>query len=139
MAATSSGPRGVIGGARGRFKSTRLNARIVTADTTLTPADSGSVIVINAAATKTMTLPSAATPGLRFTFTHQVATTSGNGHLIDPAGTDQVRGNGFTPANGKGAVCTQATSRIGDSITVVSDGSSAWYIESVTGTWAREA
>jgi hypothetical protein len=112
---------------------------IVTANTTLTAEDSGKVVVINAAATRTITLPAASTTGLRFTITHQVASTSGNGHLIDPAGTDLVRGNGFTPAAGKGAVCTQTTSRIGDSITLVSDGVSAWYIESVTGTWAREA
>lgn len=139
MAGITSGPRGVVGGARGRFKSTRDNVSIVTADTTLIPANSGSLIVINAAATKTMTLPSASVPGLVFTFTHQVASTSGAGHTIHPSGTDVMRGNGFTPAAGKGAVCTQATSRIGDAITVVSDGAGAWYIRSVTGTWAREA
>lgn len=139
MAAITSGPRGVVGANRFRAKSSRSNPRIVTADTTLTPADSGSVIIINAAATKTMTLPSAATAGLVYTFTHQVASTSGNGHTIHPVGTDVMRGNGFTPAAAKGAVCTQATARIGDTIRVVSDGVGAWYIEYLTGTWAREA
>lgn len=130
---TKARPAGVLFGAR-------FPLVTVTVDTTLTAADSGKVIVINAAATKTITLPAAsAGGGMRFTFTHQVASTSGAGHLIDPAGTDLVRGNGFTPAAGKGAQNTQATSRIGDSITLVSDGVSAWYIESVTGTWAREA
>jgi hypothetical protein len=117
----------------------RRDIAIVTADTTLTAAESGKMVVVNAAASKTITLPAASVAGLRYTITHQVATSSGNGHLVDPAGTDVVRGNGFTPAAGKGAVCTQATSRIGDSITLVSDGAGAWYIESVTGTWAREA
>jgi hypothetical protein len=140
MAQVTSGPRGVVGGTRARFKSVRVpNVRTLTADTTLTPADSGSLIVLNAAASKTITLPSAATPGLRFTLVHQVATSSGAGHLIDPAGTDLVRGNGVTPAAGKGIVNTQATSRIGDAIELVSDGVSAWYITNLTGTWAREA
>lgn len=112
---------------------------VVTADTTLTAADSGKHIVVNATASKTITLPAASTPGLRFTISEQVATASGAGHLIDPAGTDVVRGNGFTVAAGKGAVCTQATSRVGDSITLESDGLGAWYITSVVGTWAREA
>jgi hypothetical protein len=116
----------------------RRDVAIVTADTTLTAAESGKMVV-NAAASKTITLPAADKAGLRFTIIYQVATTSGSGHLVDPAGTDLVCGNGFTPAAGKGAVCTQATARIGDSITLVSDGAGAWYIESVTGTWAREA
>ena len=132
--------KGLFGSFGGQKAGVREGLTITTADLTLTANDSGKTVVVNAAATKTITLPAAsAGAGMRFTVTHQVATTSGNGHLVDPAGTDQVRGNGFTAANGKGAVCTQATSRVGDSITLVSDGVSAWYIESVTGTWAREA
>lgn len=132
--------KALLGAISGVLAGARAGLAIVTGDTTLTAAESGKVVVVNAAATKTITLPSAAAgAGMRFTVTHQVASTSGAGHLVDPAGTDLVRGNGFTPAAGKGAVCTQATSRIGDSITLVSDGVSAWYIESVTGTWAREA
>lgn len=112
---------------------------IVTADTTLTSADSHKTVVVNATASKTISLPAASVPGLLFTVVEQVATASGAGHLVDPAGTDVVRGNGFTPAAGKGAVCSQATSRVGDSITLVSDGAGAWYITAVVGTWAREA
>lgn len=139
MAAVSSGPRGVVGANRFKAKSTRSLPRIVTADTTLTPNDSGAFVIINAAATKTMTLPSAVTPGLVFTFAQQVATSSGVGHTIHPVGTDVMRGNGFTAAAAKGAVNTQATARVGDTIRVVSDGVGAWYIEYLTGTWAREA
>ena len=113
----------------------------VTGDTTLTAADANKVVEINAAATKTMTLPgaNAVAAGAQYTFVHQVASTSGAGHTIHPVGTDVMRGNGFTPAAAKGAVCTQGTSRIGDAITIVSNGSNAWYITAVTGTWAREA
>lgn len=132
--------KALMGSIAGQASGLRQGLTIVTADTTLTVNDSGKVVVVNATATKTISLPAAsAGAGMRFVVTHQVATATGAGHLVDPAGTDQVRGNGFTAANGKGAVCTQATARVGDSITVVSDGVSAWYIESVTGTWAREA
>ena len=117
----------------------RAPVAIVTANTTLTADDSGKVVVVNAAATRTITLPAATTAGQRYIVTHQVASTSGVGHTVHPVGTDVMRGNGFTPAAAKGAVCTQVTARIGDSITVVSDGVGAWYIESVTGVWAREA
>lgn len=139
MAAITSGPRGVLGANRFRAKSSRSAPRIVTADTTLTPNDSGAFIIINAAATRVITLPSAVTLGLVFTFAQQVASTSGVGHTVHPVGTDVMRGNGFTPAAAKGAVNTEATARIGDTIRVVSDGVGAWYIEYLTGAWAREA
>lgn len=111
---------------------------VVTADTTLTEADSGKIIIINAAAAKVLTLPATAA-GLTYTLQHQVATTSGAGHAFSPVAADLIRGNGFTPADNKDAICTQATSRIGDSITIVGDGVDGWYITAVTGTWAREA
>lgn len=111
---------------------------VVTADTTLTEADSGKVIIINSATSRTLTLP-ATMAGLTFTLSHQVATTSGAGHAFSPAAADLIRGNGFTPADNKDAVCTQATSRIGDAMTIVGDGVDGWYITSLTGTWAREA
>lgn len=131
--------KALFGSIAGILAGARQGLAIVTADTTLTAADSGKVVVVNAAASKTITLPAATLTGMRFTVTHQVATSSGAGHLVDPAGTDLVRGNGVTPAAGKGVVCSQATSRIGDSVTLVCDGAGAWYIESVTGTWASEA
>ena len=111
--------------------------KVVTADTTLTAADNGALIIVNAAATKVITLP-ATVAGLRFTITHQVATTGGAGHSLSPAAADLIRGDGITPADNKDLICTQATSRIGDSVTVVGDGVDGWYIESVTGAWARE-
>lgn len=111
---------------------------VVTADTTLTEADSGKIIIVNAAAAKTLTLPATAA-GLEFTLQHQVATTSGAGHAFSPAAADLIRGNGITPADNKDLICTQATSRIGDSCTIVGDGVDGWYVTAITGTWAREA
>lgn len=105
----------------------------------VTGEDHDRLIIINATASKAMLLPAASSyPGLKVTFTHLVASTSGNGHLLDVTGTDRVRGLGITDASAKGLVCTQGTSRIGDSVTVVSDGSSVWYAINATGTWAVE-
>lgn len=111
-----------------------------TAAYTVVAADHSRLILINAAASKTMTLPEASTvPGMIVTFSLVVATTSGNGHLIDVAdSTDRVRGAGITDAAGKGIECTQATDRVGDSITLVSDGADVWYVVDVVGTWAVE-
>lgn len=113
---------------------TKTGAYSVTGD------DHDRLILINSAATVAMLLPAAEDyPGLRVTFALVVASTSGNGHLLDVTGTDRVRGNGITDAESKGLVNTQATSAIGDSVTVVSDGAGVYYITDVVGTWAVEA
>lgn len=103
----------------------------------LTAADSGKIIVMNATAAKVVTLPATAA-GLVFTLTHQVATSSGAGHAFSPVAADLIRGNGITPADNKDLICTQGTSRIGDSVTLVGDGVDGWYVTAITGTWARE-
>lgn len=119
---------------------------VVTGDTSLTQNQPGTLVVINAAASKVITLPPLLTiPQFNgapvFTFVHRVATTSGAGHMIDTGSAlEIIRGNGITPSAGKGIICTQATSRIGDSITLEGDISDqAWYITAAVGTWAREA
>jgi hypothetical protein len=111
---------------------------IVTGDTTLTVADNGRTVILNSASTHTVNLP-AATFGLRFSVANQQVPGSGNGVTVHPAGTDVMRGNNFTESAGKGAVNTQATAKVGDAITVVSDGAGAWTIISLVGVWAREA
>ena len=110
---------------------------VVTDAVTLTAADSGKIIVMNATASKVVNLPATAA-GLVFTLTHQVATSSGAGHAFSPVSADLIRGNGITPADNKDLICTQATARIGDSCTIVGDGVDGWYITAITGTWARE-
>lgn len=112
------------------------------ATTTLTAAQaSGGVVTVALATSCTVVLPAASTvtAGLPLTIVSALAPSSGAGYLVDLTGTDQMKGNGFTPANGKGALNTQATAKVGDSLTVFSDGTSVWYILSVGGTWAREA
>jgi len=67
------------------------------------------------------------------------ATSTSTGLSVSPAAADQIIGNGFTPADDKDAINTQATEVIGDSVTLVGDGASGWYVVNVGGTWAREA
>jgi hypothetical protein len=97
------------------------------------------LITMTLAAGFILTLPAAASipAGSGAIFASALAPTSGNGYEVDPIGTDVMRGLGFTPAATKGARNTQATAKIGDSITLVSDGVGAWYIVSAIGTWAR--
>lgn len=109
----------------------------------LTAAQSGSFIVLNSATSFVTTLPAANALGagssISFVFACQVATTSGVGHIVRPAGTDVMRSTVITtPAAAKGVVNTQATSKIGDLLTVWSDGVGAWYADP-GGTWTREA
>lgn len=108
---------------------------VVTADTTLTAADSGKTIVVNAA-DKTITLPSTAA-GLSYTIV-SINTGSATGTSISPAAADKLIGNGFTAADNKDAINTTGTAAVGDTMSVVGDGSLGWYITNVIGTWARE-
>lgn len=107
------------------------------ANVTLTAADDGATVVINDATSRTVTLPATA-KGLRFTVIVKTPT-AGSGHAVSPNSSDKIMGNGFTSADNKDAICTGATDREGDSIVLVGDGVDGWFIESVTGTWAREA
>lgn len=111
----------------------------VSTNKTLAAADSG--IVQNVTVSSTVTLPAATTgPGM------SVAVRNGGAGATDgavtvnitPNGTDQIVGNGFTAANGKGAVNTTGNGG-NDYIALTSDGTSKWYIQASSGTWARQA
>jgi hypothetical protein len=58
---------------------------------------------------------------------------------VSPNAADQIIGNGFTPADNKDALNPKATSKAGDEITLVSNGSAGWFVSNVVGLWAREA
>lgn len=104
---------------------------------TLTEADDGATVVINDATSRVVSLP-ATKKALRFGLIIQTVT-AGAGHALSPVAADKIMGNGFTSADNKDAICTGATDREGDSISVVGDGADGWFIDGVTGTWAREA
>lgn len=124
------------GNSVGREPITPTTVRAITASATLTAADDGAVIIADSTTSVVMTLPATA-KGLKFTLIVGQLTTSG-GHAFSPAAADKIMGNGFTAADDKDAICSAATDRVGDAITLVGDGVDGWYITSVTGTWARE-
>lgn len=106
-------------------------------DYTVTPEDSGSVIIVTGA-DKVMTLP-ATVAGLKYTFVLAAAGLSvGTGLQISPAAADKIMGNGFTSADDKDAILAGSGDREGDSITLIGDGSLGWYIVGVVGTWTRQ-
>jgi hypothetical protein len=109
---------------------------VSTADTTLTAADSGNTY-ISGAADLVFTLP-ATVAGLTYTFVADTLSST-TGLSISPNASDQLRGNGFTAADDKDAINTAATDAVGDSMTIVGNGTTGWMITNVTGTWAREA
>lgn len=62
--------------------------------------------------------------------------------VVAPVAADGVTGNGFTAAVNKGASNTKATSKVGDEITLVGNGTTGatgWTVQSVKGVWARVA
>lgn len=114
----------------------------VTVSTVLTGANGGSTIFANGS-DLTITLPAASTsPGMEIrVVTKSVAGSTGT--LIATTGTDAVIGRAGTvtlPGTAsKGALNTDATAVVGDSMTLKSDGVSLWYIIASTGIWAQQA
>ncbi len=113
------------------------SVRVLTASTTLTPEDDGALIVFNSTTSIIVTLP-ATEKNVEFEFYVQLATTGGVGHAISPNANDKIFAPGFTAADDKDAINTQATSAIGDAFRVVGDGSVGWYGYIDGGVWARE-
>lgn len=107
----------------------------VTANKTLTDAENGVVQVVNA--TSVITLPAAAAGKTHTIVVGAVGATAGNVNVtVNPAGSDTMTGNGFTPAAAKGAVRTAG--EYGDYIKLVS-GAATWYVAESAGTWTRTA
>lgn len=123
---------------------------LVTANTTLTTAQSGS-LVIATAPDLDITLPAASTAGLRYTIginTEGLSVGVGLRILVPTTGDglSGIVGNGITAVSGKGLVLTGATDRKYDNVTLVSTGmqgdTESWYtwmITSIVGTWAAQA
>lgn len=116
----------------GVVQSTKI--RTVTASTTATAEDTGSLFVADSTTSVVITLPSTSA-GLRFGLVVKQLTTAG-GHAFSPAAADKVMGNGLTKADDADLVCSAATDRVGDVVWLVGDGVDGWFIETVVGTWA---
>jgi len=104
-------------------------------DTTLTQDESGKIIV-STGDDKTFTLPSTAN-GLVYTIVVGTTSTS-TGLSISPAAADSIGGLGLTTTDDKDLINTQATERVGDSVTLVSV-AAGWLAINASGTWAKEA
>lgn len=128
----------------------------VSDDKTLTEDESGQIFVVDTDA-KTMTLPAVATVGkCKYTFINggadgAVALTIspdeddaifGNLSSSVGANADATTANGLVAQSGgaddKDIVNTKATANKGDRITLVSDGSTGWWITEGVGIWASE-
>lgn len=119
----------------------------VSTNKTLAEGDNGIVQNVVADAI-TITLP-ATVVGMQFTVRNGgVKVTNGpTGSAADgtalvtiaPNASDKIMGNGFTSADNKAALNTKATSRIGDEIVLVGDGVNGWFVQRVSGLWARQA
>ena len=119
----------------------------ITADTTLTYEDSGSVILVGTDAL-IITLPDTK-EGTRYTIMNSGAAAN-NIITVSPQAADGIAGT-ITLASSvvvldgtidKDAINTKSTSQAGDSITLIGTGVAgvtAWLVESSTGIWAREA
>lgn len=114
---------------------------VVTGATTLTAAQSGTIIAANAA-DLVITMPTPAL-GLKFTVVSYASTSTLEGGTVGttlaPAGTEEFIGNGFTPAAGKGAINTYTSAKQGDLLEVTCLDGSNWWITKVIGTWARHS
>jgi hypothetical protein len=109
--------------------------RIVTANTTVTAADSGTVFIADAA-DLVFTLPSTA-KGLVFTFVC-AALSTGTGLSVSPATADGINEG----ATNKDLINTGATDVIGDSVTLIGTGvagAQGWFQIGKVGIWAAES
>lgn len=119
----------------------------VTEAKTLAATDSGVVQVVKTDAIL-VTLPATAV-GLLFTILNGQTYPSGGapGAVIDksvlvavsPNAADKIMGMQVTAADDKDFLNTKATSRYGDELSLLGDGSLGWYVTRVKGTWAKEA
>lgn len=114
-------------------------ARVVTAQgsATLTAAQSGTIFICAVDAVLTLPACSAALAGVRYTAVCG-ALSGGTGLSFSPAAADNIYGNGLTAVDDKDLINSGASDRLGDRATIVCDGTN-WLIESVVGTWAKEA
>lgn len=103
------------------------------ANYTVTPADNGTVFLVDASTDAVMTLPSTS-KGLHYTFV-VTAVGGSTGLSISPAAADSINGG----TDDKDLINTAATDVIGDSVTVIADGSNGWYTTHMHGIWAAEA
>jgi hypothetical protein len=98
---------------------------------------SGTVFVATkTSATQVYTLPTAA-PGLRYTF---ICGHADGEIIIKPSAAGQgINGKGFAVTHSAGIENDAGSNAVGDAVTLVGVSATAWYAESVIGTWSTDA
>jgi hypothetical protein len=119
----------------------RRIVNLAAATQTLTALQSGQRFVGAVDAVFTLPAAAAGTAGVWYDF-ECGAVSSGTGLSISPNSADAIGGNGLTVTLDKDLIDTGATDRLGDTVRIYCTGvagATAWRIESVVGTWAKEA
>ncbi len=111
---------------------------LAAATQTLTAAQSGAKFVGAADAVFTLPAAAAGTKGVWYEF-ETGALSAGVGLSISPAAVDHIRGNGLTSVDNKDLINSGASDRLGDMVRLYCDGVDGWVIDSIIGTWAKEA
>lgn len=105
------------------------------ANYTIAASESWTVFVATAANVEFILPPTE--DGLVYTVVSQVPS-AGVGVQVSPVAADKIMGNGFTSLDNKAAINTGATDREGDTITLLGNGTTGWFILGTSGIWARE-
>lgn len=127
--------------ANGQVSGGRRVVNLAAAGATLTAAQSGQKFVGLVDAVFTLPAAAAGTKGVWYEF-ECGAVSAGVGLSISPAAADSVIGNGLSNVVNKDLINSGATDRLGDSVRIYCTGASgtgAWVIETIIGTWAKEA
>ena len=121
----------------------KSSVTVVSDNLTLTAADSGKIFLVDTDA-KIITLPSTAA-GLIYHFINIGA----DGAVllsVSPAAADGIQGTTSASTNvvlsgtdNKDLLNTKATAQLGDTATIIGDGTAGWYLLNSTGIWASEA
>lgn len=101
--------------------------------------DSGKLFCVTAAGdADALTLPAIAT-GLDGITILAVGAFGSTAVTIDPAAADMILGPNITGADNKDLICTKATQRRGDFVTLALGDADGYTVTEMRGTWAREA
>jgi hypothetical protein len=101
--------------------------------------DSGKLFCVDAAGdADALTLPAIA-DGLSGITILAIGAFGTTAVTIDPAAADMILGPDITGADNKDLICTKATQRRGDFVTLIAGDADGYMVTEMRGTWAREA
>lgn len=135
---------GIMGALRllgGILSGNRKKVNLAAATQTLTAQQSGERFVGAVDAVFTLPAASDATKGVYYEF-ECGALSVGTGLSISPAAADAIGGNGLGVVVDKDLINSGASDRLGDCVTIYctgTAGATAWRIDNIVGTWAKEA